>query len=97
MIAATQVGGYCGVIDIIADIRLGPLLPRLRLPTQFVVGRQDSASTPAIMAAMQAEVAGASLVAIDGAAHLPTLEQPEEVTRILRDFLLAQSSRAQPS
>ena len=94
MIAATQVGGYCGVIDIIADIRLAPLLPKLRLPTQFVVGREDSASTPAIMAAMQAQVAGASLIIIDGAAHLPTLEQPEAINRILREFLLAESSRA---
>ena len=87
MIAATRSAGYCGVIDVIHDIRLSPLLPQLRLPTQFVVGAEDSASTPAIMGAMCAAVPGARLAVVEGAAHLPTLEQPERIGAILGEFL----------
>lgn len=93
MIAATSVPGYCGVIDIIHDVHLSPLLPTIKLPTLFMVGAEDSASTPAVMAGMQARVPGARLVTLPGAAHLPTLEQPQAVSAALREFFVVSDAR----
>jgi pimeloyl-ACP methyl ester carboxylesterase len=62
-------------------------LPRLRLPTLVVVGRDDRLTPPKLAAELAATIPQAQLVEIAAAGHFPQLEQPAAVTAALRTFL----------
>ena len=56
-------------------------------PTLVIVGDEDIADMQAIAAHVAASIAGAQLVRVPRAAHLPSLERPEEVNTVLLGFL----------
>jgi pimeloyl-ACP methyl ester carboxylesterase len=67
-----------------------PALERLEAvlaPTLVVVGADDVPDMLAIAEVLAERIPDARLETIPGAAHLPTLEQPETVNRLLLDFL----------
>jgi YbgC/YbaW family acyl-CoA thioester hydrolase len=89
MIANTPVAGIVGALAAMRD-RPGSesLLPTLGdLPTLVIVGEADSLTPPDQARAMAQAIPGATLAVIAGAAHLPPLEQPEEVTRRMQEFI----------
>lgn len=57
------------------------------LPTLVIVGTEDRITPPAVAREMAAAVAGAELVEVEGAAHLPPLERPATVNEALQAFL----------
>lgn len=64
-------------------------LSELRLPTLIIYGDLD---TPYIQTAgkyLADHITGAKLVIMPGAAHLPSMEQPEALNKIVLDFLAA--------
>jgi pimeloyl-ACP methyl ester carboxylesterase len=67
------------------DSRLS--LPQIRRPTLLVWGRQDGIATEAHQAEMQAAIPGARLAVIEDCGHMLTLEQPDQATQILHDWL----------
>ena len=62
-------------------------LPRLRVPTLVLCGREDQATPLALHEEIAALIPGATLVAIARCGHLSTLEQPELVNAALRRWL----------
>ncbi len=73
--------------DTILDPPLGERLDEIHCPTLVVVGDHDLADMQAIAEHVAGSIAGARLVRIPGAAHLPSLERPDVVNAILLDFL----------
>jgi pimeloyl-ACP methyl ester carboxylesterase len=69
------------------DKGLSKRLYRVKAPTLLVWGAQDKLVDPAYGEAFAAAIAGARLEVIDGAGHLPNLEQPEQTIRVLTEFL----------
>lgn len=63
------------------------LLPTITVPTLVIVGSQDTITPPPDAERMARSIPGAQLVRIEGAAHLPTLEKPEEVNRAVEEFV----------
>ncbi|MBX5478876.1 MAG: alpha/beta fold hydrolase [Pyrinomonas methylaliphatogenes] len=63
------------------------LLAQIRVPTLIIVGREDQLTPPELSAAMHREIAGSTLVVLDGAGHLSNVERPEEFNRALDQFL----------
>ncbi len=63
--------------------RLGEIVAR----TLVVIGDHDSEDLVKLADRLTREISGARLVTIANAAHLPSLEHPEEFNRILSDFL----------
>jgi 3-oxoadipate enol-lactonase len=59
----------------------------VRVPTLVLVGDLDLPDLVAIAEAYEREIPGARRVVMHGAAHLPSLEQPEEFDRLVLDFL----------
>jgi 3-oxoadipate enol-lactonase len=55
--------------------------------TLVIVGTEDADDIQAIARKLAAEIPGAQLATIAGAGHLPSLERPDEVNRLLLDFL----------
>jgi pimeloyl-ACP methyl ester carboxylesterase len=89
MITRTPVAGIVGALAAMRD-RPGSesLLPTLAgIPTLVMVGESDTLTPPDQARALAQAIPGASLEVIPRAGHLPPLEQPDEVTRRLRDFL----------
>lgn len=72
------------------DIPGGPVSARLgeiRCPTLVLVGEDDVADMRAIATHVAASIRGARLVTVGNAAHLPTLERPDETNAHLLAFL----------
>lgn len=62
-------------------------LKAIKCPTLLVCGREDLVTPVEGHREMAAAIAGAQLEVIDACGHLSPLEQPEQVTRILGNWL----------
>ena len=62
-------------------------LGEIRVPTLVVVGAEDVADIRAIAEQLAREIPEARLEIVGGAGHLPSLERPDEVNRLLLEFL----------
>jgi len=63
------------------------LLAQITVPTLVVVGRHDEFTPFSDAEFMQERIPNASLVVIEGAAHMPNLERPAEFNTALQSFL----------
>jgi len=72
---------------IIARADMRPMLPEITCPTLIMVGGQDVVTPGKVAEEMAAGISPAELRIIPGCGHLPTLERPEIVSDLLRDFL----------
>ncbi|MEM7643734.1 MAG: alpha/beta fold hydrolase [Pseudomonadota bacterium] len=63
------------------------VLRGVRVPALVLCGREDSLCPVHRHELMADLIPGARLVVLDGAGHLPTLEQPEAVIRAMADWL----------
>lgn len=82
MLARASSEGYAAGCDALAIADCRATAPNLTMPTTIAVGEFDEATPPAA-AKVLAETIGTELTVIEGAAHIPMLEQAEAVTRIL--------------
>ncbi|MEU1512594.1 alpha/beta hydrolase [Streptomyces sp. NPDC005811] len=64
-----------------------PLLSRVTVPALVVVGADDTYTPVADARALHTALPDSVLTVIEGAAHLPNLERPEEFDTALADFL----------
>lgn len=64
-----------------------PLLASITVPTLVVVGRQDEWSPVAQHETIAAAIPDARLEIVEDAGHMVTVEQPDAVTALLRDWL----------
>jgi 3-oxoadipate enol-lactonase len=87
MFVATQVPGYVGCCEAIRDMDFRASNPRIAAPTLVIVGAQDAATPPSAGEAIQQQIKGAKLASLD-AAHISNMEQPEQYTETVLDFLL---------
>jgi 3-oxoadipate enol-lactonase len=71
------------VLDPPAAGRLG----EISVPTLIVEGALDPSDTHAAADALATGIRGARRVVMQGVAHLPNLERPDDFRRIVRDFL----------
>jgi len=88
MIERQSVAGIVGELRALRDRPDStPVLARIRVPVLVVAGDDDQLIPAAVMQEMAGTVPGARFVVIPGAGHLPPLEQPAALNRILADFL----------
>ena len=87
MLTRTLVAGYAGCCAAIRDADLTATTARLAVPTLCLVGDQDGATPPPLVRELAGLVPGARFHEIAEAGHLPGVEQPAAVARVLLDFL----------
>ena len=63
------------------------LLTRVTVPALVVVGADDEYTPVSDAEAMHAALPDSALHVVEGAAHLPNLERPDEFDKALEDFL----------
>ncbi len=62
-------------------------LAEIRIPTLIITGEFDSPDTHASAGALQAGIATSQRTVMEGAAHFPYMERPDEFNELLVDFL----------
>jgi 3-oxoadipate enol-lactonase len=99
MLIRTPREGYIACCHALREADLRADDARIDCPTLVVVGDQDASTSPAVARELCAAIKGAWLEIIPQAAHIPTIEQPAALNRLLLDFLDAQpaSARAEPA
>lgn len=65
-----------------------PLLPMLTQPILVLGGADDALTPPAVVQALAEQIPGAQLHTLPDCGHLPTLEQPEATSALMRRWLL---------
>ncbi|MGA7956554.1 MAG: alpha/beta fold hydrolase, partial [Xanthobacteraceae bacterium] len=71
----------------VADRGLDRRIHRIVAPTLILWGNADGIVAPAYAQEFARRISGAKVVLIDGAAHLPQLEQQERVVAAIGKFL----------
>jgi 3-oxoadipate enol-lactonase len=87
LIAATPVAGYAGCCHAIPKIDLTASLRDIECPILVICGDQDPGTPPAMSEEIHRSAPGSKLVMIKQAAHLSNVEQPEQFTKALSEFL----------
>lgn len=88
MLSRTPPAGYLGCCAAIAEADLTETTRALRLPALAIAGSVDGASPPELVAATAALIPDARFHIIEGAGHLPCVENPVAYAAILNPFLL---------
>lgn len=83
----TAVDGFVGIARAVQQLDYLRRLDDIAVPALFVVGTEDPAAPPAVMAEMAARVPGARLVELDGAGHLTPVECGDRFTDAVVPFL----------
>lgn len=86
MLARTPVEGYIGTCAALRDADLRGQLSGVKAPALVLCGAHDPSTPPALSEALAQELK-APLRLIEGAAHLPCIEQPRAVLSEIRAFL----------
>ncbi|MBL4731213.1 MAG: 3-oxoadipate enol-lactonase [Rhizobiaceae bacterium] len=86
MLVQTTVDGYCGTCAAIRDTDFTEIAKSITVPTMLLVGSNDGATTPELVASTHALIANSRFEIIDGPGHLPCIEEPEETARLFMDF-----------
>jgi 3-oxoadipate enol-lactonase len=87
MLVATPAEGYAGCCEAIDGLNLRDDLPLIQASTLVIAGADDPAIPPERGKAIADAVASARLCLLDHAAHLASVEQADEVTRLISDHL----------
>jgi 3-oxoadipate enol-lactonase len=87
MLCRTPQSGYLGCCAAIANADLTETTRALRMPALFIAGSHDGASSPDLVSATAALIPGGTFHVIEGAGHLPCVEDPAAFAAILNPFL----------
>jgi 3-oxoadipate enol-lactonase len=87
MFLATNRDGYIASCEAIRDMDFTASNPRIAAPTLVIVGKHDPATPPSAGEAIQKQIKGAKLAALE-AAHIANIEQPKLYTETVLNFLL---------
>ncbi|WP_372423351.1 3-oxoadipate enol-lactonase [Salinarimonas chemoclinalis] len=88
MILSTPPEGYAACCAAIRDMDQRESIRAITSPVLVIIGAHDPATTPQAGALVEAAIAGARAVTLDGA-HLTNIEQPEAFSTAVADFLSA--------
>lgn len=86
MLSRTPVEGYIGTCMALRDADLRPYISQVQQPSLVLCGEADPSTPPALSEELSRGL-GARLELIPEAAHLPCIEQPQQVGQQIQVFL----------
>lgn len=90
MITRASVPGIAGALAAMRDRPDSTdLLATIDVPTLVVAGSEDELIPPSVAKEMTAAIPSAAVTVISGAGHIPSLEAPTAVSRVIAEFLEA--------
>lgn len=87
MLARQPLAGYAGTCAALRDADYTEAAKAIAVPTLCVVGDQDGSTPPELVRSMADLIPGSRFKIIDGASHIPCVEQPEALVELVRRFI----------
>jgi 3-oxoadipate enol-lactonase len=87
LLLRTSAEGYLGASMALRDADLSDSARAVRAPTLVLCGAEDGATPPPVVRSLAESIPGARFEIVPDAGHLPAVEQPEAVARLLKSFL----------
>jgi 3-oxoadipate enol-lactonase len=87
MIGSVNDEGYALCSEALGRWNFADRLPQITAPTLTVAGSTDPSTPPEILQSIADAVPGARAEVLDPGAHVPTVERPDEVSRLLADHM----------
>lgn len=87
MLLRQSAEGYCGTCAALRDADFTNQVPAIAVPTLCVVGDQDGSTPPALVQSLSDLIPGSRFAVVEGAGHIPCLEQPDAYVGALLSFL----------
>jgi 3-oxoadipate enol-lactonase len=87
MLVRQPVEGYTGTCAAVRDADHTKLVRRIAVPTLCLAGDQDGSTPPPLVRSMADLIPGAEFAIIEGAGHIPCVEQPVQLVARIREFL----------
>ena len=94
MLIRQPVEGYTGTCAAIRDADFTQDAANIAVPALCVVGDQDGSTPPALVEELAGLIPGARFEVIEGAGHLPSIEQPGRLSALIKGFLTANAVAA---
>ena len=91
MLVRQPPGGYTGTSTAIRDADFRATTPSIEAPTLCLVGDDDRATPPSLVADLAKAIPGARFEVVKGAGHLPCIEQPVVIADMIRALLALMS------
>ena len=83
LMTRTPIEGYIATCQALRDADLTAAVGKITTPTLVVAGAEDGSTPPALVKATADLIPGARFELIDGAAHMPCIEQPERLASLI--------------
>lgn len=87
LLTRTPANGYIATCEAIRDADLTTAVGSIRTPTLMVAGEDDGSTPPALVKATADLIPGARFEIIQGAAHMPCIEQPVRLAALIVEHL----------
>lgn len=94
MLIRQPVEGYTATCAAIRDADFTQDAANIAVPALCVVGDQDGSTPPALVEELAGLIPGARFEVIEGAGHLPSIEQPGRLSALIKGFLTANAVAA---
>lgn len=78
--------GYVQACAAIRDADFNPVLKNIKHPSMFIGGAADLGTTPDFVTENAQKIGSEKIEIIEGVGHLPCIEKPEEVAKLILDF-----------
>ena len=83
MLTRQPLGGYLAMCGLLRDTDLTSAVHGIKTPTLALAGDEDASTPPALVKASAERIPGARFELIPGAGHLPCIEQPAVLARLI--------------
>jgi 3-oxoadipate enol-lactonase len=87
MLIGANRNGYAATCATLRDTDLTEEVSTTSVPTLVVVGEHDLSTPPDLVRATAELIPGARFEIVPNAGHIPSIEQPDTLTRLITDFL----------
>ena len=88
MFSRTPLQGYLGTCAAIRDADFSKSSAHISSPTLCVCGEEDGATSPELVRTLADLIPDAEFALIPSAGHIPSIEQPVILARLIREFLV---------
>ncbi|MCK5273392.1 MAG: 3-oxoadipate enol-lactonase, partial [Alphaproteobacteria bacterium] len=87
MLTRTPRDGYLGTSAAIRDADLTESTSKIAMPVLGIGGSEDGSTPPDLVRGTIDSIAGGRFELVEGAGHLPCVEDPDKVAGLIADFL----------